>query len=74
MEEKLKINNMINYFSRFGGMWLDSSNFLSDLFDKISRGEITEQDAVKILEFSINGYVIFNKLVSDDLCDKFASY
>jgi phytanoyl-CoA hydroxylase len=65
---------MAKFNSRFGGMWLDSTTFFSDLLHKVEKHEITEQNVAKILEFSINGYVIFNELVSHDLCDEFACF
>ena len=49
---------MAKFNSRFGGMWLDSTTFVSDLIHKIQKHEITEQNAAKILEFSVNGYIV----------------
>jgi len=65
---------MKKFISRFGGMWFDSTTFFSDLLHKIEKHEISEQNAAKVLDFSINGYIVFKDLVSQDLCDEFTSF
>lgn len=65
---------MEKFNSSFGGMWLDTTSFFIHLSNKIKNGEITEHNAYKILEFSVNGYVVLKNLVNHELCDQFTSF
>ena len=60
---------MPGFRSRFGGLWTDLSNARDLVAGRLAIGEISERDALNILAFIENGYVILRGAVSDELVD-----
>jgi phytanoyl-CoA hydroxylase len=56
--------------SRFGGMWIDHSDFITRLAAKHHAGEISDELSVQIFRFVRDGYVVFKNAVPGPLIDK----
>jgi hypothetical protein len=55
--------------SRFGGLWTDLSNACDLVAGRLAIGEIDERDALNLLAFIENGYVILRAAVSSEVID-----
>lgn len=67
-------NNMDNYFSKFGGMWIDQSDFLEKLLSERDNGRFSQDEFQHVLNFSVNGYTTFCNLIDLDSCDILKNY
>ena len=63
-----------NYFSKFGGMWIDQIDFLEKLLSESNKGEISHEEFNHVLNFSVNGYTAFNELINHKDCDALRSF
>ncbi|MGH6846939.1 MAG: phytanoyl-CoA dioxygenase family protein [Methylocella sp.] len=72
MDEKDPYRDVVEipaFRSRFGGLWTDLSNACDLVAGRLAIGEICERDALNLLAFIENGYVILRDAVSDELID-----
>ena len=59
-----------DYFPKTGPvMWLDQENYRDLIKSKLKNNEISENDAEICENFAKDGYVVINKLISDEECD-----
>ena len=72
-EESVNFGTLNNpekdYFSPFGGLWIDRLDFAEIAQAKLDAGEITPFMHGKLTHFSENGFVTFKEAVSPELCD-----
>jgi phytanoyl-CoA hydroxylase len=59
------------FHSRFGGMWVDRSDFQNQLARRIADGEVSPGMASDIRDFERDGYVIFEGAAPDDDLTRF---
>jgi phytanoyl-CoA hydroxylase len=72
VEEKDPYRDVVEipgFRSRFGGLWTDLSNACDLVAGRLAIGEIGERDALNLLAFIENGYVILRDAVSDEVID-----
>ena len=60
------------YFSSFGGLWIDRSDFAGQLQRRLDAGELAQQEADDLEFYEANGYVVFKGAVDPALCDDYA--
>jgi phytanoyl-CoA hydroxylase len=60
------------YFSAYGGLWIDRSDWGQGLDDRVKRGLITSDEARQIEQFAQNGYSIIPGAVEPEVIDRFS--
>ena len=58
------------YFSRFGGFWIDRSDAVRVLEEKLASGWLTAAEALLFREWHRQGYVVLEKAVAPDVIDQ----
>jgi phytanoyl-CoA hydroxylase len=56
--------------SEFGGLWVDRIDWIDRLARKVRNGTISDELSVAVFRFVRDGYVVFEKAVSEDLVDE----
>jgi len=57
--------------SRFGGLWIDRRDAHELLAGRLSRSEVTAKEAEALAHYIDHGYVIFPKVVGDEVIDAY---
>jgi phytanoyl-CoA hydroxylase len=58
------------YFSRFGGLWTDRRDAGEEIERRLDAGTITESDAERLRHWVADGYVILERGVEPETCDR----
>jgi hypothetical protein len=61
------------YFSRFGGLWTDRRDAGEQIDRRLAGGAIDESEAQRLRHWIAHGYVILERGVEPNLCDKVRS-
>lgn len=64
--------NNKNYHSKYGGLWIDHIYWRNELLGKVSRGELTDLEASRIVSFEKDGFIVLEGACSPEEVDNFA--
>src|SRR4051794_19617036 len=64
----------VKFHSRFGGLWIDRSDFSTLIEDRESSGALSSSQANLIRDFVRDGYVIIRNAVDSRLIDTMNAY
>lgn len=59
------------YFSKYGGLWVDRSDFRDELRRRVRNGLLTKSEADQVRFFAEKGYLIIPGALSSSGCDRF---
>ncbi len=61
------------YFSRYGGLWIDRTDFAQQLAKRERSGRLTKEQAAQVRAFAESGFLIIRGAVSAEACDRFSN-
>src|SRR5579875_2585648 len=60
-------------FSRYGGLWIDLSDFNESVSKRQKKGKLTADEADQVRFFADKGYLVIPQAVDPAMCDRFSN-